>query len=108
MIYEFRAYTCLPGRLPALLERFQNTTLGFWEKYGIRQTGFWTTTVGESNQVLNYLLQWESMSERDEKWGAFQADAEWIAARAASETPNPIVASIRNEFWAPTKFSALQ
>jgi hypothetical protein len=108
MIYEFRAYTCAPGRLPALLARFQDITLGFWEKHGIRQAGFWTTTVGESNHVLNYLLRWESMAEREERWNAFQADPEWTAARAATETPIPIVASIRNEFWTPTAFSAVR
>jgi hypothetical protein len=108
VIYEYRVYHCLPGRLPALLDRFQNTTMAFWEKYGIRQAGFWTVDVGESNQALHYLLRWESMAEREDKWGAFQADPEWNAARAASETPERIVASIRNEFWKPTAFSSVQ
>lgn len=108
MIYEYRAYTCLPGRLPALLTRFETVTLGFWERYGIRQAGFWTTEIGASNQVLHYLLQWESMAEREERWGAFQADPDWIAARAASETPDKIVESIRNEFWKPAAFSSVR
>jgi hypothetical protein len=101
VIHEFREYTCLPGRLPALLERFETVTLGFWETYGIRHAGFWTTEIGSSNQVLHYLLEWESMAEREQRWGAFQSDAHWIAARAATETPDRIVASIRNEFWRP-------
>ena len=46
MIIELRVYHCLPGRLPALNARFENTTLAFWEKYGIRQVGFFTTLVG--------------------------------------------------------------
>ena len=29
MIVEMRVYYCAPTRLPALLERFRNTTLGF-------------------------------------------------------------------------------
>ena len=58
VIYEYRAYTCLPGRLPALLDRFRTTTLGLWEKHGIRTAGFWTVEVGENNQVLHYLLAW--------------------------------------------------
>jgi hypothetical protein len=108
VIYEYRAYTCLPGRLPALLNRFETITLGFWEKYGIRQAGFWTTEVGGSNQVLHYLLQWESLAEREQKWSAFQADPDWNAARAATETPDKIVESITNAFWKPTAFSAVQ
>ncbi|MCU1367998.1 MAG: hypothetical protein JWN39_3637 [Ilumatobacteraceae bacterium] len=108
MIYEYRAYTCLPGRLPALLDRFRTTTLGLWEKHGIRTAGFWTVEVGENNQVLHYLLAWESLAEREEKWPAFVADPDWISARVASETPDKIVASIRNEFWRPTDFSTVQ
>ena len=50
MIYELRVYKCIPGRLPALLNRFANITLKIWEKHGIKQAGFWTTLVGESNQ----------------------------------------------------------
>ena len=54
MIVEMRIYHCLPGRLPALLERFNTTTLGFFEKYGIEQIGFWTTLIGPSNHALTY------------------------------------------------------
>ena len=42
MLYELRIYNCLPGRLPALLKRFETATLGIWEKHGIRPAGFWT------------------------------------------------------------------
>ena len=43
MIYELRVYRCVPGRLPALLKRFDTVTLKLWEKHGIRQAGFFTT-----------------------------------------------------------------
>ena len=74
----------------------------------IRTAGFWTVEVGEDNQVLHYLLAWESLAEREEKWPGFVADPDWISARVASETPDKIVASIRNEFWRPTDFSTVQ
>ena len=62
MIYEMRVYRCLPGRLPALLKRFETVTLKLWEKHGIKQAGFFTTVVGESNQDLTYLLAWDSFN----------------------------------------------
>ncbi|HEX7075613.1 MAG TPA: NIPSNAP family protein [Hyphomicrobiaceae bacterium] len=108
MIYELRVYDCVPGRLPALLNRFENTTLKIWERHGIHQAGFWTTLVGESNQQLNYLLRWESMAEREQKWNAFMADPEWQQARAASEKDGPIIAKVSNQFWQPTSFSAVK
>ena len=59
MIYETRVYRCLPGRLPALLNRFENVTLKLWEKHGIKQAGFFTTLIGETNQELTYFLAWD-------------------------------------------------
>lgn len=106
MIYELRVYHCIPGRLPALLKRFETATIALFEKHGIRQVGFWTVAIGESNQDLVYLLQWESLADRDRKFAAFQSDPEWTAARSKSEEDGPIVASISNSILAPTKFSA--
>lgn len=108
LIYELRVYTCLPGRLPALLERFQNVTLTIWEKHGIRQAGFWTTLIGESNNALTYLIAWESMAERETKWTAFMSDPEWIAGRAASEKNGLIVANVASSFLQPTAFSSVK
>ncbi|TDR94034.1 NIPSNAP family protein [Enterovirga rhinocerotis] len=108
MIYELRVYHCLPGRLPALLKRFESTTLGIWERHGIRQAGFWTTLIGPSNQALTYLLAWESLAEREQKWNVFQADPEWVEKRAASEADGQIVAHIESSFLAPTAFSSVK
>ena len=99
MIVEMRVYHCAPGRLPALNERFSKATLGFFEKHGIRPIGFWTTLVGPSNHALTYLLEWESLAEREQKWNAFQADPDWIAKR---------VERIESQFLVPTAYSALR
>lgn len=108
MIYELRIYRTLPGRLPNLLSRFENHTLRIWERQGIRQAGFWTTLVGESNCDLTYLLAWESLAEREAKWSAFAADLEWVAARTESEKDGPIVANISSQFLTPTAFSSVR
>lgn len=108
MIYELRIYDCCPGRLPALLKRFESTTLALWEKHGIRQAGFFTTVIGPSSHRLTYLLQWESLAERETKWGAFQADPEWISKRNASEVDGPILVNVESSILAPTAFSKLK
>jgi hypothetical protein len=107
MIYESRVYRCVPGRLPALVKRFETITLKIWEKHGIRQAGFWTTVIGESNNDLTYLLAWESLAEREKKWGAFTTDPDWIAARDDSEKDGPIVANIVSSILQPTSFSSV-
>lgn len=108
MIVELRVYHCVAGKLPALLKRFQDHTLPCFEKHGMRQVGFWTTLIGQDNHALTYLLRWDSLDERERKWSAFQADAGWLAARAASEVDGPIVARIENQLLTPTAFSALK
>jgi hypothetical protein len=108
MIYELRVYKSVPGRMPALNNRFANITLKIWEKHGIKQAGFWTTLVGESNQELYYLLAWESLADREKKWNAFQADPEWLAKRAETEKDGPIVANVSNQFLTPTAYSSVK
>src|SRR5262245_17492842 len=108
MIYELRVYHAMPGKLPALLDRFQNRTLKIWEKHGIRQAGFWTTLIGESNQQLTYLVAWDSMAEREKRWTAFQTDPEWIATRAETEKDGQLVQNVRSEFLVPTAFSSVK
>ena len=108
LIYELRVYRCVPNRMPALLKRFETATLRIWQKHAIRQAGFWTTMIGESNQDLTYLLAWESLAEREKKWSAFVSDPEWLAARDASEKDGPIVASFSNSILQPTSFSSVR
>ena len=108
MIYEMRVYRCVPGRLPALLRRFETATLKIWERLGIKQAGFFTTLVGESNQELTYFLAWESRAEREQKWGAFMTDPEWLEARAKSEADGQIVANILSQILAPPSFSSVK
>ena len=108
MIHELRVYHCVPGRLPNLLKRFDTITLKIWERNGIRQAGFWTVLIGDNNQALYYLLEWESLAEREQKWNAFQADPEWIAKRAETEKDGAIVARVENQMLVPTAFSSVK
>lgn len=108
MIYEMRVYDCLPGRLPALLKRFSDHTLGLWDKHGIRQAGFFTTAVGESNNRLTYFLAWDSLAEREFKWTAFLNDPAWLKARDDSESDGQILSNVSNQLLKPTEFSSVK
>ena len=108
MVYELRVYHIVAGRMPAIIKRFGTVTCRLFEKHGIKQVGFWTVAIGESSSDLVYMLQWESLADRDQKFGAFAVDPEWIEARTRSEADGPIVASITNSILMPTSFSALK
>jgi hypothetical protein len=107
MIYELRIYEVVPGRLPDLNRRFETITTKIWDRMGIKQAGFWTADVGTSNELI-YLLAWESLAEREEKWTKFQADPEWNEKRAQTEANGPIVARVRNSFLRPTSYSSVK
>jgi hypothetical protein len=106
MIYEQRIYSCIPGKLPTLLKRFENDTLKIWAKHGIKQLGFWTVLVGDGNNDLHYMLAWDSLADRERKWNAFQADPAWHKARDESEKDGLLIANINSSFLRPTDFSA--
>jgi len=108
MLYELRIYHSMPGKLPALLSRFENATVALFEKHGFRQIGYWTVAIGESNADLYYILAWESLDEREKKFAAFAKDPDWIAARTKSEEGGPLISSFSNSILTPTKFSALK
>jgi hypothetical protein len=90
MLYELRIYDCMPGRLPDLVKRFDTITLKIWDRLGIRQAGFWTTAIGDSNQALTYMIAWDSLADREKKWSAFMADRN--GKRAETGADGPIVA----------------
>lgn len=107
-VYELRKYDALPGHLPALNERFANTTTRLFEKHGIHNIGYWTEEVGVSNR-LDYMVAYESLGVRDQVWGAFGQDPEWQeATRKSREAGRPVVSQITNTILRPTDYSPLR
>ena len=64
--------------------------------------------IGDFNHELIYLLAWQSLAEREQKWNAFMSDPAWISARAESEKDGPILANASNQILQPTAFSAVK
>nr|WP_240940165.1 NIPSNAP family protein [Planosporangium flavigriseum] len=106
-MYELRVYEAAPGKLPALHARFTDHTLRLFARHGITPVGFWTTYIGPSNMQLTYLLRWENLAEREQRWAAFSTDPEWLQARAESERDGPLTTRIENSILAPTEYSPM-
>ncbi len=104
MLHELRVYETLPGKLPALNARFADHTVGFFKNHGIGITGFWTDEIGESNK-LTYILNFDSLADREQKFASFAADPAWLAVRAETEVDGPLVARVRNTFMRLTSYS---
>jgi len=109
MLYELRIYEATPGKLSALNARFENHTLKFFAKHGIKVIGFWTTAVGESSNQLTYIVAFENMADREKRWTAFATDPDWIAVKKETEKDGvPLTAKISNQFLVPTSYSPLK
>jgi len=108
MIYEYRVYEAMPGKLPELNARFKNHTLGLFEKHGLKNIGYWTASVGDYSNRLIYLLAFESVEQRESAWAEFQADPEWRRVVTESEAGGPLIARISNSLLTPTDYSPLQ
>ena len=104
MLHELRIYRTVPGKLPAINDRFAKHTIGFFKKHGIGIVGFWNDEIGRSNQ-LTYMLVFDSLADREAKFAAFQADPGWHQVRAETEAAGPIVAQVRNTLMRLTPYS---
>ncbi len=108
-VYELRTYYTEPGRLPALLARFQNHTTKLFEKHGMTNIGYWVPAdAPQSENTLIYILRHNSRDAAKKSWDAFRTDPEWVKARTASEESGKIVQKVESVYLTPTAFSALK
>ncbi len=104
MLYELRVYVAPPEKLPALIRRFSDHTKGYLDKHGINMMGCWTEEKEAGNQLI-CILTFGSMGDREERWGAFQADAGWQRVRAETESEGPLADEVCNTFMRLTPYS---
>ncbi len=108
MLYELRTYHAMPGRLPDLNRRFADITLGFFKKHKIQVVGFWTNELGGSSDQLIYMLAYDSLADREKKWGTFVADPERLAKFAETEKNGPLLRRLTAQILRPTAYSPMQ
>ncbi|MEJ1238076.1 NIPSNAP family protein [Chryseolinea sp. T2] len=95
--FELRIYYTYPGRMDALLSRFENHTTKIFEKHGMENIGYWLPVEG-NQEVLYYILAYPNKEARDKSWTAFSSDPEWKQVQAKSEESGKIVDSVASVF----------
>jgi len=95
-VYELRTYFAAPGKLDDLHNRFKNHLLGFHEKYGITNLGYWVP-VDNPKRMIVALVSYPSMAARERSWTQLSGDREWIQARRESEVNGRILDAVREE-----------
>ena len=104
MIYEWRTYQAMPGKLLALHTHLE-VAAGLFQKHGLGVLGFWTEEFGSSLQVT-YMWKYEKFEDRQKKLEAFVSDPAW-QQQVAKETEQEgvIVSQVHNTMLQPTPYS---
>lgn len=108
-VFELRTYTCLPGRLPNLINRFKNHTIKLFEKQGMENIAYFVSEEKDGAQPkLVYLLAHKSQAAAEASFNAFRADPDWIKVRDDSEKDGKIVEKVESLMMKPTSFSKIK
>ncbi len=103
MIHELKRYVAHEGKSEALQRRFAESTMPIFTRVGIDLVQCWTAPAEPG--VFYYLVRFEDDRASEKGWAAFGADAEWKAAKAASEKNGPLLASQSTIRLTPASFS---
>ena len=103
-VFEMRIYYAEPGKLDALVERFQQHTRKLFKKHGMENIGYWLPISNEKNQLV-YVLAYPNMEAREAAWKAFGADPKWEKVKAKSELKGKLVNRVESIFMKATDYS---
>ena len=108
-VFEMRTYTCVDGRLDALLTRFRDHTTKIFKKHGMENVGYWVPQDDPThNNTLVYIIAHKSRDAAKRSWDEFRADPEWKKVAAESEANGKIVAKVESVFMDPTDYSGIK
>lgn len=96
MLYEVREYLATPGRLPALIQRFNDHALRLFAKHEMEVVQIGLTSIGDDsfNEIV-YTMRFEGLADMERKWAEFVSDPEWLAVAAETEADGPLIQSMR-------------
>ena len=100
MFVEMRTYTAHPGRLRDYLALYEAEALGLQLRYLERMVGYYSTEIGELNQVV-HLWAYESLDDRARRRAAMLADPEF---QAYVRKMTPMLARQESTILRPTPF----
>lgn len=105
MIHELRIYTCLPGKQDALVA-LEEKVAPIYKRTGTKVIGYWTTLIGRA-ETFYYMLEYESLADRDAKRAKLFQDPE-LQKILKESAANPTVQYHDNTILQPTAYSPLR
>ena len=110
-VYELRVYTTLPGKRPALEDRFRYHTSKMFERAGMTNVGYWNAATGDNaEETFIYLLAYPSREARDQMWeelGTYE-DFQEIIIAVERDDERKLIENIEARILEPTSYSGLR
>jgi hypothetical protein len=108
-VFELRTYTCNEGKLPDLLARFRDHTIGIFEKHGMTSIAYWVPQDSPlHDNTLIYVIAHASREAAKKNWEEFGKDPEWQKVQKESEANGKIVNKVVSVYMDPTGFSQIK
>jgi len=109
-MFEYRFYEVSASRVEEEVDRmgavcFDPVRNGrsLFDEYGIpRPLAEWTAVAGARLPLYGYLLEWESLKQRDATFPKFWTEPYWHAVRDRSDEGGPLVERIEDWLLAPS------
>ncbi|MEM7099174.1 MAG: NIPSNAP family protein [Pseudomonadota bacterium] len=102
-LYELRTYTANEGKIDDLNKRFQNHTMGLFEKHGMKNIAYWTPA-DDPNKLI-YIIAHKDADAAKAGWQGFVNDPEWQKVYADSIADGLLVANIESIYMTKTGYS---
>jgi len=109
MLYEYRRYEIAPGMTGVLHKRFRDHTIKSFNKHDMTSIAYFIPQDAPLNEnTIIYVLAHPSREDAKKNWAAFNADPEWVKAKAESEADGKIVEKAVSVFADPADFSPIK
>lgn len=102
MIVDHRVYTIKPNRLARFLETYERLALPIQRQYLGEPYGFFVSHIGPLSRVV-HLWQYESLTDREQRRDAMEADPEWQAYRRVALEEDTLI-DMENQILKPVSF----
>ena len=103
-----RVYHVVPGKLPALEQRFRDSTSKLLAKHDLKVVGYWVHEDDPaSDNTFIFMLAHASREEAKKNWDAMRTDPEFQET-VKSEQTDKLVERVDSTYMLPTNFSPMK
>ena len=102
-LHELWTYDTVWTKLPNLNSLFADHGMGYFQKHGIDVIGLWTHDVGDRGQLM-CMLGYDSLADREKKWGSLMSDPGWRRAISDAERDKDVLRTVSNSIMRPLPF----